>query len=136
MGGDSIPSGLIQYAKADLLAFQNKNQEAITLLTEVNSKYKGMPIEDEALYKQAKLFVLEQEYENAITNFENIIEMDAEGILVDDAYYYLAELYNNQLKDSEKAYEYYQKIIFDHTSSIYLVDARKKYRKLRGDTIN
>ena len=133
---DSIPSGLIQYAKADLLAFQNKNQEAITLLTEVTSKYKGMPIEDEALYKQAKLFVLEQEYENAITNFENIIEMDAEGILVDDAYYYLAELYNNQLKDSEKASEYYQKIIFDHTSSIYLVDARKKYRKLRGDTIN
>jgi len=30
----------------------------------------------------------------------------------------------------------YQKIIFDYASSIYLVDARKKFRKLRGDDIN
>ena len=46
------------------------------------------------------------------------------------------ELYKNNLNDSEKASEYYQKIIFEHPSSIYLVDARKKFRELRGDTIN
>ena len=48
----------------------------------------------------------------------------------------MAELYNNELNNPEKAKEYYQKIIFDHANSIYLVDARKKYRKLRGDIIN
>jgi outer membrane protein assembly factor BamD (BamD/ComL family) len=47
----------------------------------------------------------------------------------------MAELYVNELKDLEKAKEYYQKIIFDYPSSIYLVDARKKFRKLRGDSI-
>jgi len=48
----------------------------------------------------------------------------------------MAELYSKQLNLPEKAKEYYQKIIFEYPSSIYLVDARKKYRELRGDTIN
>ena len=47
----------------------------------------------------------------------------------------VAEIYNNNLNNTEKAQEYYQKIIFDHSSSIYLVEARKKYRKLRGDKV-
>ena len=37
---------------------------------------------------------------------------------MDDSIYQLAELYNNQLNNTEKAKEYYQKIIFDHQSSI------------------
>lgn len=133
---DSIPTGLLQFATADLLAFQNKNQKAIDLFSEVIKKYKGLPIEDEALYKQAEVFTKEGQYQNAITNFLKIIELDKEGILVDDAYYQLAEIYNFKLNDAKKASEYYQKIIFDFGSSIYLVDARKKYRILRGDTIN
>lgn len=131
---DSIPSGLTAYAKADLLSFQNKNQEAIAVLKSVLLNYKGQPIEDEALFKQATLFIKQQEFENAISNFEKIIEGDSEGILRDDAHYALAELYNNKLNNPEKASEHYQKIIFDFASSIYLVDARKKFRKLRGDT--
>ena len=47
----------------------------------------------------------------------------------------MEETYNLHLNDIEKAKEFYQKIIFEHPSSIYLVEARKKYRKLRGDSI-
>ena len=133
---DSIPSGLTQFANADLLAFQNKTQEAIEILSTVITKFKGQPIEDEALFKQAKLFIKQHQFENAITNFEKVIALNPEGILIDDAYYELAELYANQLNNIEKATAYYQKIIFDYGSSIYLVDARKKYRKLRDDALN
>ena len=77
----------------------------------------------------------ELQYQNAITNLLKIISIDKEGILVDDAYYLIAEIYKNHIKDTEKASEYYQKIIFDHPSSIYLVEARKKFRKLRGDNL-
>ncbi len=132
---DSLPSGLHKYAQADLLAYQNKNKEAITLLTDVLKEYKGQSIEDEALFKQADLFLRLKKYEEAISNYLKITEMDPQGILVDDAYYKLGELYKNMLNNPEKASEYYQKIIFDYPSSIYLVDARKKFRKLRGDTI-
>lgn len=133
---DSLPTGLGQYAKADLLAYQNKNSEAISILSNVITKFKGQPIEDEALFKQAEIFAKEKQFEKAISNYENIIQLDKEGILVDNSIYNLAEIYNKELKNIEKAKEYYQKIIFDYPSSIYLVDARKKYRKLRGDDIN
>ena len=132
---DGVPSGLIQYSKAALLSFQNKTQQAIDTLSVINKNFKGQPIEDEALFKQAKLFLKINQYEAAIINFEKVISLNPAGILIDDAYYELAELYKNHLKSPEKASEYYQKIIFEHSSSIYLVDARKKYRTIRGDEI-
>lgn len=130
---DSVPTGLGKYAKADLLAYQNKNNEAILTLNNVITKFKGQPIEDEALFKQAEIFTKEKQFESAIKNYKTIINLDKKGILVDKSIYNLAEIYNNELKNIEKAKEYYQKIIFEYQSSIYLVDARKKYRQLRGD---
>jgi tetratricopeptide (TPR) repeat protein len=133
---DSLDTGLKLYAKADLLAFQNKNEQAIDTLQKIVSTFIGQKIEDEALYKQAHLYRKTNQLDKAINNYQKIIQLDKEGILVDDAIYQLAKLYELKLNNTEKASEYYQKIIFDHPSSIYLVEARKRYRKLRGDTIN
>ena len=133
---DSIPSGLLDFAKADLLAYQNKNTEAIAIYSTLAQKYQGQNIEDDVLFNQAALYLKESQYENTISNLLKIISINADGILVDDSYYLLAEVYKNKIKDTEKASEYYQKIIFEKPSSIYLVDARKKYREIRGDIIN
>ncbi|MCD8421568.1 tetratricopeptide repeat protein [Tenacibaculum finnmarkense] len=132
---DSISTGLKQYAKADLLAFQNKDTQAISILTNLITNYKGQPIQDEALFKQAGLFIKQQKYEAAIFNYNKIIALDKNGIYVDDVYYQMAELYRTKLNNPEKAKEYYQKIIFDHASSIYLIDARKQFRQLRKDQL-
>ena len=133
---DSIPSGLIDFAKADLLAYQNKNIEAISTYNKILEKYQGQTIEDEAMFNQASIYLKEKQYTKAIGNLLKIISINVDGILVDDSYYLLAEIYKNNIKDPQKASEYYQKIIFDKPSSIYLVNARKKYRELRGDVIN
>jgi len=133
---DSLDIGLQLYAKADLLAFQNKNTQAIDTLQRVIRDYKGQKIEDEALFKQADLFSKAKQFQKAINNYTQIIALDKDGIFVDDSIYQIAEIYLNQLINTKKASEYYQKIIFEHPSSIYLVDARKKYRKLRGDIVN
>ena len=132
---DSIPSGLEDFSKAELLAYQNKNASAISLYDKLLKQYQGQSIEDEALFNQAKLLVAEQQYEMAVTNLLKIISIDPEGILTDNSYYLLGEIYKNNIKDFEKASEYYQKIIFEKPSSIYLVGARQKYRELRGDNI-
>ncbi len=132
---DSIPSGLIQYAKADVLSFQNKNKEAIAVLEKIKTNFKGMPIEDEVFFKQGQLYMKEQAYTKAAISFEKVVAMNPQGILIDDSYFQLAELYQYHLNDTKKAAEYYQKILFDYPSSIYLVSARKNYRKLRGDLV-
>ena len=138
---DSIPSGLKQLAKAELLSYQNKNEEALTELENlfrskeilINGLVPGEVIYDDVLFLQAQLFIKQKKYEQSILSLEKIIAADNQGFLTDDVYYQMAELYNYQIKNTEKAQEYYQKIIFEHPSSIYLVDARKKFRKLRGD---
>ncbi|MFV0247809.1 MAG: tetratricopeptide repeat protein [Tenacibaculum sp.] len=132
---DSIPTGLTEYAKADLLAYQNKNKLAIATLNTLLVNYKNQNIEDQALYKQALLYTKTKQFNKAAANYEKILQLNPKGLLIDNSLYKLAELYNGELRQPNKASEYYQKIIFNHPSSIYLVDARNKYRKLRGDNI-
>jgi len=136
IAGDTIRTALKKYAKADLLAFQNKTQQAIDTLTVLLKEHKGHAIEDEALLKQAELFKKLNQFVLAENNYIKITKLKKDGILADDAYYELGELYTKELNDKEKAKEMYQKIIFDYANSIFLVDARKKFRKLRGDIID
>lgn len=133
---DSLHVALKLYSKADLMAFQNQTDEAIGVLDQILAEHKGESIEDEALLKQAQLFEKKKQYDKAVTNYQSIISNFSEEILADDALYFLAELYNNQLAEPEKAKALYEQIIFKHQDSIYAVEARKKFRMLRGDAIN
>ena len=133
---DSLQTALKLYSKADLFAFQNKNDEAISLLEKILQEHKTEPIVAQALFKQAQLFEIKQEFTKAEANYNTLIESYSDGILMDNAYYALAELYENHLNQPEKAKIFYEKIIFNHPDSIYFVEARKKYRALRGDAIN
>ncbi|WP_179333751.1 tetratricopeptide repeat protein [Winogradskyella costae] len=133
---DSTQTALQYYAKADLFAFQNKTDEAILLLDKILEEHKGESITDQALYQQAKLFEKNKQYSKAEANYQEIIKNYGDDILVDDTLYYLAELYNIHLAKPEEAKLLYEKIIFEHQDSIYFIEARKKFRMLRGDSIN
>ena len=133
---DSLQTALKLYAKADLLAFQNKKEAAILLLDKILAEHKTEPIVAQALFKQAQLYTELSKFEKAETNYETLIANYSAGILIDDAYFKLAQLYENTLNQPEKAKVFYEKIIFNHADSIYFVDARKHYRALRGDAIN
>jgi len=135
IANDSIQDALKLFAKAELLAYQNKNNDAIALLDTILQNFKGHAIEDDALFKQAILNKKTKNYIQAENNFLKILEISEDGILRDDAYYSLAELYKDNLNNPEKAKDMYQKIIFEFPSSIYLVDSRKQFRILRGDEI-
>jgi len=133
---DSTQTALKYFAKADLFAFQNKTDDAISLLNKILEEHKGESITDQALYQQAKLFEKKKQYNKAEANYLEIIKDYRDDILADDAHYYLAELYNTHLAKPEEAKQLYEKIIFEHEDSIYFIEARKKFRMLRGDTIN
>lgn len=133
---DSTQTALKKYARADLLSFQNKNNEAITALDEIITNHKGEKIEDEALLKQGELFEKTEQYSKAAANYLKLIEFYNNDILSDDAHFRLAKLYEGPLQQPEKAKELYEQLIFNFSDSIYFVEARKKYRSLRGDVIN
>ena len=133
---DSTQTALKKYAHADLLAFQNKTKEAVLVLDDILQNHKGEKIEDEALLKQGKLLEMQNDYNAAKFNYRKIIEFYGSDILVDDAYFALAELYKNILNEPVKAMEHYEKIIYNYQDSYYFPEARKNYRLLRGDIIN
>ncbi|MBW2938531.1 tetratricopeptide repeat protein [Aureisphaera sp. CAU 1614] len=133
---DSTQTALKKFATADLRALQNKNVEAITLLKDILTNHKGEEIEDEALLKMGMIYEKLNQFENAEAQYLKLIELYKEDILADDAHFKLAKLYETYLGQPEKAKELYEQIIFNFQDSIYFVEARKRYRMLRGDEIN
>ena len=133
---DSTQTALKKYARADLLAYQNKTKEAINILNDILENHKGEKIEDEALLKQGELHIQLKNFEAARFNYQKIIEFYASGILADDAHFRLAELYRKTLNVPEKAMTHYEKILYHYQDSYYFPQARKNFRLLRGDAIN
>ena len=132
---DSTQTALKQFARADLLMFQKKETEAILVLKNLLENHKGEKIEDEALLKLGNLYEVKGEYKKAAESYRSLIQFYNEDILADDAHYRLAKLYETKLNQPEKAKKYYELLIFNFGDSIYFVEARKKYRMLRGDEI-
>ncbi len=54
---------------------------------------------------------------------------------MDNSLFMLGELYEKQFNNPQKAMEYYQDILLTQAGSLYMAEARKRYRKLRGDKV-
>lgn len=126
---------LKKYAEADFLIFQNKDDQALVELDSVITLAPFGTLVDDALYQKALIYIKQKRYLDAEALLKKIEESHGSELLADDAVYKLAELYEYYLKDLPKAMEYYLKVIQNFNSSLYVVEARKHYRALRGDTI-
>lgn len=131
---DSTQTALKQFAKADYLIFQNRNQDAIVQFQNILKTFKGQEIEAVTLLRLGQIYEDLGDYNSAMSQYQLIIDQHSDGIYIDEALFFSAEIYNKKLQDFEKAKALYEKIIFNHQDSIYFVDARKRYRELRGDT--
>jgi tetratricopeptide (TPR) repeat protein len=130
---DSTQVALKKFARGDYLLYQNKTQDALTAFLSILKENKGNEIESVTLYRLGKTYEKLGDFNAALAQYQAIIDNHNEGIYIDEALYFSAEIYDKQLKDVEKAKSLYEKIIFKHEDSIYFIDARKKYRQLRGD---
>jgi tetratricopeptide (TPR) repeat protein len=131
---DSTQTALKQFAKGDYLLYQNRNKEAIVQFQSILKSFKGQEIEGVTLLRLGRLYEKLGDYTLALAQYQDIIDHHNDGIYVDEALYFSADIYNKQLQQPEKAKALYEKIIFSHQDSIYFVDARRKFRELRGDT--
>jgi tetratricopeptide (TPR) repeat protein len=130
---DSTQTALKQFARGDYLIYQNKPQEALMQFQEILKNFKGKEIESVTLYRIGKIHEKLGDYQLALSQYQQIIDLHPEDIYIDEALFFTAEIYSKRVIDLEKAKSYYEKLVFHHQDSIYFVDARKKYRELRGD---
>lgn len=130
---DSLQVALQDFSKADLLEYQNKPKDALEAFLQILEKHKGQSIESGTLYKVGKNYEKLGNFAKAIGYYQNILDNHKDGIYIDEALFYSAEIYKNQLNDLEKAKNLYEKVVLEHPDSIYFTEARKQYRALRGD---
>ena len=131
---DSTQVALKKLARADFLLYQNKKPEALAQFQLILKEHKGETIEPVTLLRLGKTYEKMGDYTQALDYYANLLNNHKDCIYRDEALYYSAEIYNVNLNDAEKAKPMYEEIIFKHEDSIYFVDSRNKYRKLRGDT--
>jgi len=135
LGLDTSLVPMQTFARADLLFYQNKFTKCHSTLDSILNIYKGHTLTDEILLRKSEIYLKTNETYKAVEMLERIINEFSYDILADDAVFTLADMYHKKLKDVEKAKILYEQILTEHNGSIYTAEARKRYRKLRGDNL-
>jgi len=136
IGVDTNEVPLQLFSSAELMIVQHRYTEAIQRLDSINLLFTNNTLGDDIYYKKAALFQKTMNFAEVEKMYKNIIEFYPTDLYGDDAQFKLAELYEFKLKDTTKAKEAYEAVITQYPGSIYVVEARKRYRELRGDKIN
>ncbi len=134
---DTTEQPLRMFAKADLLIYQNQDSLALMTLDSVSAMFPTHSLNDEILFRKAKIYEKHRKYKKAAEYYQMIITNHSYDILADNSLFYLAQIYDIYLNDKHKAMELYKQLMTDFPGSIYVIESRKRYRQLRGDkTIN
>ncbi len=132
---DSAGNALKLYAKADLLQLKNKPIEAIKTLDSLTSLYPQSSLFDDVLMLKANIYIKEHKYQTAQNSLSDIIKNYPNSIWGDDALFKIAVLEEDNLKDFSAAKKHYEQLINQYPGSLYLIEARKRFRNLRGDAL-
>ena len=125
---------LAEFARADLLVRQRKYSEALARFESVAARFAATPLLDDAMMKIGELHLLLNRTDSALVVFRRIINDVPTSILRDRAQMRIAEVYEGRLKDTKKAIEAYEAVLANYPASLFVEEARKRIRILRGDS--
>lgn len=123
------------YATADLMFLQRKYLEGMKRLDGLQEYFPDHMLADEVLMLKSKYYVAQKNYTKAIENLLAIRTYHSSDILADDALMQLGFIHETYLNNPEKAMEYYYILMTEHQDSYFVSEARKNYRRLRGDNV-
>jgi tetratricopeptide (TPR) repeat protein len=132
---DTIFEPMEMYARADLLIMQKKNHAAVLTLDTILTTWPGHSLEDEILIVKGDLALLDGDIESALKFYSEVAELHFDDITGDDALFKLAEIYDYELNDPVKAEELYERIVFEYSGSLHVIQARKRFREMNEDGI-
>jgi TolA-binding protein len=135
LGMDTIAAPMQLFANAELLSFQNKDDEANEMLDSLAFTYPGHDLYDDIEFAKSQIYIRKRQFEKAVPLLENIVQNFGKDLKGDDALFLLADINERHLNDKEKAKELFQKLITEFQNSLLVIEARKRFRQLRGDKL-
>ena len=133
---DSTGNALKMYARADLAIFKEDPEKAMITLDSIDKVYPKNDLIYDILMAKARILIQKKDYQLAIAPLKKIAEEGKNDLWADDAVFMLGDIYENHLDDKTSAQTWYQKMISDYPSSLWINEARKRFRILRGDVIS
>ncbi len=134
-GLDSNEIAMQMFARADLRIYQNNKYKAWTILDSITTTFPGHALADEVLMRKYQISLKQNNLENAEQFLLQVLKDHPTDITADNATFYLAELYEGPLNNKEKAMEKYQDLLLNYPNSMFVVEARKRFRLIRGDNL-
>ena len=130
------PQALALYGRAEFLARQHRNTEAVQLLTDLVRQFPGSPLVDDALLRIGGLNTQAGLYREAAAAYTRLLdEFHDQSKMLDRALFRMAEVYQVGLADRGQAVAVYERLLAEHPLSILAGEARKRIRMLRGETL-
>jgi len=133
---DTILEPMLMFSRADLKAIQRDYNGAMVTLDSIITEYPGHSLKDEILMLKGRMAESRYDYETAITFYEQVLADHYFDISADNALYRTAELYEDKLDQPSKAADLYKQLMVDFPGSLFVVEARKRFRDIRGDVPN
>ncbi|WDZ99370.1 tetratricopeptide repeat protein [Mucilaginibacter sp. SJ] len=133
LAADSSGAALKMYARADLQIFAQRPERAVMILDSIGKKFPNNALEDDIMMSKSRILIQQKDYAGAVPLLKKILEEHPADLWADDAVFMLGDIYENRLNDKTTARNYYQKIITDYPGSLWINEARKRFRILRGD---
>lgn len=124
------------YANVELMIFQNQKREAIQAMDSMLVAYEGHSITDEVLLLKAQTLRELGDFQEAMSALKIINEKYYYDILGDDALFLTGVILEENLNQPEEAMKAYTDLLTKFKGSIYVAEARSRFRELRGDFNN
>ena len=135
LGIDSNYDALSRFSNAELLITQNKLDEAERELDSIPKLYPGHSLSDDILLQKALIREKQGRFADAAELYNTLAIAFGHDILADNAWFNMGLLYEYKLGDKENARKAYEKIVNDFPGSLFIIEARERFRRLRGDQI-
>lgn len=129
---DSSYTTLSYFARADLLAWQKKYEEAFLIFDTIVEIFPGHNILPNVSYRRAEIFQSLNNLDSAIYYYDKVVTDYPYASIADNALINLARINDSKLKNHDKAIELYEKILLNYPGSLFTVESRKRYNELKG----
>lgn len=130
---DTAEIAMRRYSEIELLLFQNKTEKATTAIDSMIKEYNNHSLTDELIWLKADIETKLGHFDESISLLNRIIDDHGTDILGDDAFFKKADIIDRQLHNKEEAMDLYRTFLTKYPGSVFVAEARKRFRELRGD---
>lgn len=125
-----------KFAEIDMLTFQGNYPGAVEKIDGLLATTSNAVVTERLRFRQFRNMEAMRRFEEALSILDTLYKTRTSDLYLDDALFYSGTIWSEKLKNKEKAMDYFLRLIKEIPGSVFVAEARKRLRILRGDAVN